>query len=400
MMEDQACNGLRLWAENFDRLITMHPLASGPPPSAWVPLDRVGPNIARIQVEPLPLGWRPDRFLRALPETRRRIGALIDQADYLSFAIGGLFGDWGAVACIEAARRNRAHAVWTDRVESAVVREQAGHGPWRRRLRAMLTAGPMAALERHLIRKASVGLFHGNETFETYAPFARHAEMVHNIHMSKADHISPQELKAKIAAAGEGPLRIVYLGRADQMKGGLDWVETLIRLRDGGANFIATWLGEGKDLAAMRSRIAAAGLQDRVSFPGFASSRTDVLQALRAAHLLVFCHKTPESPRNLIEALISATPIVGYAGAYANGLTEMHQGGVLVPPNDIPALVQAISDLAGDRTRLADLIGGAAEDGAPFNDVEVFQHRSAMIRRHMDWHGKLTPVAGLAITSE
>ena len=390
LMEDQACNGLRLWAENFDRLITMHPLDPGPPPPAWVPLDRVGPNLARIQVEPLPMAWRPDRFFRALPATRRRIGALIDEADYLSFAIGGLFGDWGAVSCVEAARRNRAHAIWTDRVESAVVREEAGKGPWRQRLRAMLTAGPMAALERRLIRKATVGLFHGRETFDTYAPYARRAELVHDIHIAEADHLSPANRAAKIAAAGEGPLRVVYVGRADPMKGGLDWVEALIRLRAGGADVAATWLGDGTDLAEMRARIAAAGLEDRVSFPGFTRNRADVLQALRSAHLMMFCHKTPESPRNLIEALISATPIVGYSGAYAKDLIAVNQGGVLVPTNDVAALVKAVAGLAEDLTRLADLIERAAMDGAPFNDVEVFHHRSAMIRKHMARRGTLT----------
>ena len=390
LMEDQACNGLRLWAENFDRVIVMYPLDPGPPPPSWVPLERVGPNLARIQVEALPMAWRPDQFFRALPETRRRIGALIDEADYLCFAIGGLFGDWGAVSCVEAARRNRAHAVWTDRVESAVVRQEATKGPWRQRLRCRLTAGPMAALERHLIRKATVGLFHGRETFDTYAPFARRAELVHDIHIAEADHLSPAGRAAKIAAAGEGPLRVVYVGRADPMKGGLDWVEALIRLRAGGADVTATWLGDGIDLAEMRTRIAAAGLEDRVSFPGFTRNRADVLLAMREAHLMMFCHKTPESPRNLIEALVSATPIVGYAGAYASDLIATNQGGVLVPANDVTALVKAVAGLAEDRARLADLIGRAALDGAPFNDVEVFHHRSAMIRKHMARRGTLT----------
>ena len=391
LMEDQACNGLRLWAENFDRLITMHPLADGPPPPTWVPLERVGPNLDRIQIEPLPTAWRPGRFLRLLPATRRRIGALIDEADYLSFAIGGLIGDWGAVACIEAARRNRAHAVWTDRVESAVVRQQIKHGPWRRRLRAKLTVGPMAALERYLIGKASVGLFHGRETFEAYAPFARSAELVHDIHIAEADHIAPKDLIAKITAVGEGPLRIVYVGRADPMKGGLDWVETLVRLRAEKVDVTATWLGDGDDLARMRERVAAAGISDRVSFPGFVRDRTAILRSLREAHLLMFCHKTPESPRNLIEALISATPIVGYEGAFARGLIEHHQGGVLVPRNDVAALAATVADLARDRTRLADLVARASRDGTPFNDVAVFQHRSEMIRKHMPRRGSLFP---------
>ena len=106
-LEGQACNGLRLWAENFGRVISMMPLAEGPPPPDWVPLTEVGPSLERIRIEPMPVAWRPDRFLRALPAARRRIRALIDEADYLSFSIGGLFGDWGSVACVEARRMGR-----------------------------------------------------------------------------------------------------------------------------------------------------------------------------------------------------------------------------------------------------------------------------------------------------
>ena len=92
---DQACNGLRLWAENFSRLVVMMPLAEGPPPPSWVPLARVGAALERIEIVPLPQAYRPDRFVARLPAVRRQLRALIARADYLSFAIGGLFGDWG-----------------------------------------------------------------------------------------------------------------------------------------------------------------------------------------------------------------------------------------------------------------------------------------------------------------
>lgn len=39
--------------------------------------------------------------------------------------------------------------------------------------------------------------------------------------------------------------------------------------------------------------------------------------------------------------------------------------------------------LGRDRTRLADLIERAAQDGAPFDDVSVFRHRSELIRAYL-----------------
>ena len=348
-LEDQARNGLRLWADNFDLLTVMMPVTDGPMPKSWGPLELVGPALDRITIVPLPMAYRPDRFLRLLPSVRRQIRGLIAEADYVSFAIGGLFGDWGSVGCHEAWRMGRPYGVWTDRVESQVTRRLVNEGNWRRRLQARLYHRPMAWLERRLIRRAHVGFFHGGETFDAYAPFSRNPQLVHDIHLSKSDHISPAALENKLqATANAGPLKIVYVGRADAMKGPLDWLVVLEAVHRTGVEFEAEWLGDGNELDRMRARIAEKGLQDRISAPGFTSDRAAVLDALRAADLFLFCHKTPESPRCLIEALASGAPIVGYDGAFARDLISGNGGGVLAPLNDVATLARQVGDLARD----------------------------------------------------
>lgn len=381
--EDQACNGLRLWAENFPRLIVLMPLDKGDPPDNWIPIEQVGPALERIEIVPLPAAYRPDKFLLRLPSARRTIRAAIARADYLGFAIGGLFGDWGSVGCVEAYRMGRPYYVWTDRVESEVTRKMIHHGPWRHRLRARLTHRPMAWLERALIRRATLGLFHGRETYDAYSPYCRSPQLVHDIHIKQQDHISAEALHAKMLSVSEGPLRICYVGRADPMKGPLDWVETLIKLAASGIDFQAVWLGTGVEHAEMRRRIAQAGLAGRVDAPGFVAERASIMERLRETHLFVFCHKTPESPRCLIEALASGCPIVGYDNAFAQDLTAAHQGGCFTPLNDVEALSKAIAGLAIDRSRLANLMERAAADGGPFTDVAVFRHRSDLIKTHL-----------------
>lgn len=384
LLEDQACNGLRLWAENFSQVIVIIPLDQGPPPPNWVPVSQVGPSLSRIKFEIVPMAYRPDQFLRQYSPVRRRIRRLIEEADYMGFAFGGLFGDWGAVAAIEARRMGKSHYVWADRVESAVTREAAKSAPsWRRRFLSRLYHRPMAALERHLVRNAPLGLFHGRETYDHFAPFSPNPQIVHDIHVRKDDHLPVERRTEKIEVATAGPLKIVYVGRADPMKGPLDWVEAMKLLAEKGIDFRATWLGDGIELARMQQQVEAAGLGDRVSLPGFARDRTGVLASLRDAHVLAFCHKTPESPRCLIEALISATPIVGYEGAFASDLISGHGGGIMVPEQSPALLAHELAMLATDRPRLASLIGKAADDGEPFTDEGVFRHRSEMIRAHL-----------------
>lgn len=384
LVERQALNGLRLWAENFDRVIATMLEDSGPPPPGWGPLQDLGPDAARIEIVALPTAWRPDRFLRQLRPTLPVLRAAMARADYLSFAIGGFTGDWGAVGCIEAHRQGRPYAVWTDRVESAVMRHAARHGPhWRERLRARLLHRPAALLERHVIRRATLGLFHGRETFEAYAPLCRNPQIVHDVHVRSRDHISPQDLALKLADAAKGPLRLVYAGRAVAMKGPRDWLAVLDRLAAEGIDFTAAWLGDGPELPAMRARVEAAGLAGRVELHGHIEDHGAVISALRQAHALLFCHQAPESPRILIEALISGTPLLGYGSPYPEELIEGHGGGVLVGRGDVAALAAAAGALARDRGRLAALIAAAAKDGTPFDDRSLFRHRSDIIRRHL-----------------
>jgi colanic acid/amylovoran biosynthesis glycosyltransferase len=383
-LEDQACNGLRLWAENFSRVIAMHPVEYGKPPPSWIPARSSAIDFQRVELVGLPTAYRPDQFMRHYASVRGQIGELIDRADYLSFSIGGLFGDWGSVASFEAHRKQRPFAVWTDRVESEVVRRNARSAlSLKARLRAMLTHRPMAMLERAVIRRSSLGLFHGAETHATYAPHARVSEVVHDIHLRAEDRISAERLAAKVAAAAEGPLRITYLGRADPMKGPEDWIEAMARLHAAGVSFHATWLGDGERLTEMQDRVKRLGLEQNISLPGFLRNREAILEALRQSQVFVFCHKTPESPRNLIESLVCGTPIVGYDSAFPRDLITGHGGGILTPPDDVEALSSALIELSRDREQLASLFQRAARDGEPFNDKAVFKHRSDIIKQHL-----------------
>lgn len=384
LLEDQACNGLRLWAAHFSRVVVLIPLRAGPPPPSWIPVSSVSSALSRITLEIVPEAYRPDQFLRRYLPVRRQIRRLIDEADYMGFAIGGLWGDWGSVAAIEAHRAGRPHYVWADRVESEVTRHAAQSAPlFRRRLLSRLYHKPMAALERHVVRKATLGLFHGRETYDHYAPLSANPKLVHDIHVKKSDHLSSEDRRAKIATAATGPLKIVYVGRADPMKGPLDWIEAMRLLAENGTDFRATWLGDGSELDRMRSKVTELGLSDRVFLPGFAADRSAVLEAYRNAHVMVFCHKTPESPRCLIEALISATPIVGYEGAFARDLISGHGGGIMIGRQDPAQLANALQKMASDRTQLSDLIERAAQDGMPFTDEEVFRHRAELIRANL-----------------
>ena len=382
-VEKQAANGLRLWAENFDHVTVMMPVEEGAPPSGWVPAENVGPNLERIDIIPLPTAWVLPKFLRAYRQTRATIRDQIARADYLSFAIGGLVGDWGAVACLQAHAMGRRFGVWTDRVESEVTRVGSTKGPLKSRLKKRFVHRPMAMLEKFVIRRSTVGLFHGQQTYDAYAPYSGNPKIVHDIHVSRDAHVSDDAFEAKIASAKSDPLHIVYVGRAAAMKGPLDWAAALQRLAEAEVPFEAHWLGDGPMLEDLKAQLERDGLSDNVTLHGFVNDPAVVTARLKAAHIFLFCHTTPESPRCLIESLIAGTPIVGYEGSYATDLIGKAGGGHLVPIGDTNQLSRCLIEMATDRNQLTRLTLAAREDGKPFDDETVFAHRSDLIKQFL-----------------
>lgn len=318
-------------------------------------------------------------FARALPRMVKFLSQKIDQATHLHFAIGGIAGDWAAVAALIAKSKDRPSTVWTDRVESQVAYFQAEQNTGLRRIKGRATAAAMALYEQLIIRNCGLGLFHGADCYDAYAKYSANPHLVHDIHLPKSARISANDLFIKMNTNDGSPLNIIYTGRAHLDKGVMEWIDTLDRARNKGVKFRATWYGDGPELERARAKVAELGLSDCVNFPGHSSDRDALMVAMRAADIFLFCHKTSESPRCLIEALVSGTPIVGYDRNYPADLIKNNGGGVLTPESP-EALAVAVEQLYRDHERLSDLYLLASKDGYPHNDEDVFKHRSDLMK--------------------
>ena len=151
----------------------------------------------------------------------------------------------------------------------------------------------------------------------------------------------------------------------------------------GPARLQATWLGDGPLLESARELVRELGLESAVQFRGFVADRAEILSFLRAQDVFAFCHVTPESPRCLIEALISGLPIVGYDSSYARELVEGRGGALLSAIGDPVALASNLIGLAEEPVALERLTWQAAGNRGIYNDEAVFRHRSDLIKRYL-----------------
>lgn len=388
-LDDQTCAGLDRWGENFARITyTGIDAGAGPPAvgeasTVWRPVDDLA-CADRLSVVALPEAYRIATFAARYAGTRRRLTDLVRRSRYLCYTLGSLAGDWGGVAALESIRRRRPYAVWFDRVEHEVIRRTGTDAPLRRRMKNALTLPLMVRYHQHLIARSHLGLFQGQDTFRTYAPHARNPFCVYDTHTTRDDLVTETALADKCRALLKGePLKIVYVGRADAMKGPLDWLDALHRARQSGMRFTATWWGDGPLRETMQARAGELGLADCVALPGFEGDRQKLLAAMRAAHLFLFCHRTPESPRCLIEALVCGTPLIGYGSPYSEDLIGQDGGGRLVRMDDGNALVSGLTDLDRDRAGLAGLIRAAARTGTQFDEDTVYRTRAELLRRYL-----------------
>lgn len=388
LFESQACNGLEQWADNFGSVIVVAPvipesLAQANTTIVWQDTQTLA-HPERFEFVPLPWAYSTKDFLLCYNPVRTTLAKLIKRSHYLQFAIGGLMGDWAAIAALEAKRQGRAYAIHTDRVEHLVIKNTTQTAPLKTRLKATLVAPIMEGYHKHIIKHCALGLWHGNDCYKAYSPFCANSHLIHDVHTKSSDIISPQALSIKAQRVKtDQTIRICYAGRLEAMKAPLDWVKAIETALKWGVKLHATWIGDGSLFEQTQAMIAQRGLRNAIELIGFESNHQQVLQKIRNSHLMLFTHITPESPRCLMESLTCGTPIIGYESHFASDLVKDFGGGMFVPVKDWKQLGEVLLELASDRQQLSQLIQQAAKNGSRFHDQAVFQERSNLIKLHL-----------------
>lgn len=372
-LDQQACHGLGLWLENFEQIVLACPTHDCRPPPDRSPIDGVA-GADRLSFVRLPVAYEAFRFFFRLPAVFATLREQISLSSHLHFAIGGLWGDWGAVAGLIAARNERGFVVWTDRVESAVISWRADTKGGFRRIYSKLYSIATAYYERYVIRRCTVGLFHGMDCFSAYAKYCKKPFLVHDIHLDQSDQISEEEVRERLSHRA---LQIVYAGRAHGEKGIFDWIEVLHAARTSGLDYRAVWYGDGPQLVAARERVIELRLGNYIQFPGAINDHQALMAKLKLCDVFLFCHLTPESPRCLIEALVCGLPLIGYDSPYQRDLIQRHRGGILTPIGDPTLVAKSLSEFLEKREQIT---LAARKDGMGFTAREVFKHRSELTR--------------------
>jgi glycosyltransferase involved in cell wall biosynthesis len=169
---------------------------------------------------------------------------------------------------------------------------------------------------------------------------------------------------------------ILAVGNLDRNKNHRMLLEALVRLRRDGLSvpwklIIAAGRG-GDEQPYLTEYLKTHGLEDRVHI---AAGRNDIgdLQAL--ANIFVMPSLWEGLPMALLEAMVAGNAIIASATAGIPEAIVSGREGLLVPPGDLDALVQALSTLLTDRRRARELGTAAFERAHREFTVQVMADR-------------------------
>jgi glycosyltransferase involved in cell wall biosynthesis len=164
-------------------------------------------------------------------------------------------------------------------------------------------------------------------------------------------------VEAPAARDWDGMIDLLTVGRIDAEKNPFLLVEALAALdRARPGRFRVRCVGVGPLADAVAHRAHATGVGDRFELLGYRPFGPGLLELYRRAHAFVHVSLTEGVPQVLTEALASGTPIVATDVGGVSAALEAGRAGVLVPPDDRDALVEAVLRLADDADLRARLV--------------------------------------------
>lgn len=171
--------------------------------------------------------------------------------------------------------------------------------------------------------------------------------------MAQDTLIPADELAARLATRSGRPLRLLYSGRYEPMKGALDAVRVAVECLQRGLDVEMHCYGQGSQRAEMERLAASTARPERIQIHA-SIPYPELVRVSRTFDVFVCCHIQNDPSCTYIESFGSGLPIVGYGNRMWLGLAK-HSGGGYVAPLGHPAKVaDAIQHLAADQAALTE----------------------------------------------
>lgn len=212
--------------------------------------------------------------------------------------------------------------------------------------------------QERLIRtgiKRSAGLqANGTPTYDVYRDLSPSPMLFFDGRGSEEMLISSDALETRLKRLDEQrPLRLVFAGRLNHMKGADELLVVARHLLADGVPFTLDIYGGGILAEPMKKTIAEEGMGHAVHLYGFVPFSELMPKMERDYDLFLCCHVQGDPSGMYLEMLGKGLPFVGYANEALAGILRMTNVGQAVPPYDGVGCAKSIAALVEDRGQIA-----------------------------------------------
>lgn len=204
-------------------------------------------------------------------------------------------------------------------------------------------------------KAASAVQSNGYPAHDLYAPMCRDSLLFLDGRMTPDLFATEAEMAAREAhLATGGPLRLVFSGRLETMKGAQDLIPVARRLAQRGVDFTLDIFGSGSLQAEVAQGIGSLPDPNRVRMHGAVDFETQLVPFTRTqADLFLGCHPQSDPSCTYIEAMGCGVAVASYDNRMWQRLNGESQAGWDTPLGQPLALADRIAALAQNPAELA-----------------------------------------------
>ncbi|WP_164517260.1 glycosyltransferase [Tabrizicola piscis] len=274
------------------------------------------------------------------------------------------------VYVIEYTHETRMQILWLDRSRSMI-----------RRLRGAVWLLQQERLRRKAFRRADGLQSNGYPAHDLYGPMCRDSLLYLDGRMTPALFATETEMAAREAyrAAG-GPLRLIFSGRLEPMKGAQDLVPVARRLQTLGVDFTLDIFGVGSLRDEIASGIRALGADGRIRLHAPVDFETGLVPFTRQnADIFVGCHRQSDPSCTYLEAMGCGVAVASYDNRMWSRLNQESGAGWSAALGSVDALADQIADAA----RRPDEITSRSRKAWAFSKAHGFHEEFRLRMEHL-----------------
>ena len=232
--------------------------------------------------------------------------------------------------------------------------------------------------------RRSVGInCNGYPVFDATAKYNSNRVLYLDSRMYQSLVISREALEARLLRPSAAPLKLLFSGRYDPIKGALDAVRVGLACLEQGLDVELHCYGQGIQRDEMSRLASQPSARDRIHIHD-AVTYPELVEIARDFDIFVCCHVQADPSCTYLESFGSGLPIVGYANTMWRRLSEESQAGLCSPLNNPQRVVDDIKRLTAD-VGLRNALSRRARDFALAHAFEPeFKLRTDDINRMLD----------------